>query len=620
MNPVSQSDLQRNIQLAQEARMDIDWTDNLAASFDEGLRSSVTGSISRFVQNVFDTSEKLDPNAANERYGLAGTEYAFKPDQEVTREQAEAVADDYARVKYNDFINAVASEDAPVTTAVTGFFAGMAGSMLDPVSIVTGMGVSAGLGKLGAAAVNSARLMAIGNKLSPAAANAFTAAYSSTVTRNVGAVMLREGAENFVAAIADETVNFMDLGSERLSRKVTMEESVLNIIAGTVLGTGISTAASKEGRQAVGRFFTRKYGDAASNIVKVDAATSKAMADAGLAPTDAPVKIMEQETFGPKPWHEEVYTPSDDPKVAYIPVKEDGSPVATGGGRGTTLTDNINHAQNLGSSVIEADLSGTKIIRDQDFAVDGVPTKLGQEIVEAAKMDLNTRFSPEKMRDLLGEDGNPLTSAELRALFDVSFKGSTIADVADGYSSIARKLGIEDRFEELMDGIAKKNGMDGHIYTQRGADGKKLAQSINLTEEGAKKITKKGQRPVKKPDQSAASKHTEDLKARMAAGAEDIKKQLGEKPNNAPKPAKRRSKNNAMKDAVEANPERAERIRNTLAEVERRSVEDPTSVTETELKQAMLAKKLLESDDVDAVLAPEIEKYSAFLNCTLGDV
>jgi hypothetical protein len=354
---------------------DIDFTivDGMQAAVEMVERNLPIASMHRGVVDFFDTSEAIGADEANIKFGLTGEAAFTSEDTDITIDKARARAEDLALTQRTEFITGIVNSKRPVMGRISQFVASLAVGFVDPVILGTNLGVSYLLGKGVGSIVANRNLLNRITKANPTAGKMLTLAYTEAAERQIGVYLAREGAENLIGSLAEETVNFVGIGEERLARKVTTGESMINIAAGTILGTGLGTVLSSGGRKSFYRSVKRKYGDSAEDIVKHTEEVIQMEAEMNIPASKIQEEIHDQQTFDPKPHHLVI----DDPIVgeqlelqpAFIPKDKDGAIVSVSdrGKGGVSMTMSGHHAQNKGESFVQYDNSNQRFITKDSF-------------------------------------------------------------------------------------------------------------------------------------------------------------------------------------------------------------------------------------------------------------
>lgn len=611
--------------------------EGMTAAGDEALRASVGSSLGRWVKGMLDTSSQIDPHEANQMYGLEGTDAAFKDGQSITHEQAKAVAEDQNRIKLNEFIMDTVNRDAPVMGRVSQFAAGIVGSLMDPTTMAINIGGAALIGKGVGAVVSSARAMSAASKLSPSLASGLRAAYSTTLNKSIMTTLAREGAENFAGSIIEESVNVIGLGSERLARKVTLEESAINVVAGTVLGSMVSMGATKEGRAAISKAWGRRYGDRAAEVLKADIELSTLECTAGIKPTGFAAKQADNEIFNAKPWHLEEYkfTPGDGkaPGKMFLAIKEDGTPhLPNTATKGTVLTDNINHAMNSGTKIIEVDTSKTKLLSKSDILnTDSTPTITGVKLYKHMRISVMEGVSKEELSKAINAIKFPDSTVDTPRIANKNlereianlFDGKTVDEAVEIYSKIRQFTDTKNNVDEVVDAFTKANGYDGHTFVGTKSDGSGAYNGVSVRQDAAEKLVKTAERETPKPTPKQKAKHDAKISQEMLDYEAKIRQQaadsgyviLDEAPTS---PEYKPAPNNPMKEAFTITTERKNAAEALLSDLERQIAESPESASPKKIKEAKLLRQMLEAEDMGPVISKEADAVTKYTNCMLG--
>ena len=359
---------------------DIDYNivDGMSAAIDDMARTIPMSSMVRGVQNLFDTSEPIDYEEANLKFGLTG-EAAFTPeDEDITIDKARARAEDLSRIRRNDFIRFIVNSKRPALGNITQFVASMAVGFADPFLVGGNVAASYAVAKGVGALVSRASVLNRITEVSPTAGKFLQSAYAQNINTSASTYLMREGAENLLGSIAEESVNFIGIGEDRLARKVTFGESLQNIILGTGMGTAMGTVLTNGGRESLLRSFKRKYGSSAEELVKNMNEVKQMEFEMDMPESKITEIVHDEDTFGAKPHHEEVApnpVVEEQPELApsYISKDEDGAvvpyserdnPEQPGS---VTMTKSPHHAQNLGETYVQYDTSDLNMVSPQNF-------------------------------------------------------------------------------------------------------------------------------------------------------------------------------------------------------------------------------------------------------------
>jgi hypothetical protein len=504
------------------ATPDYDLWDAAGLAVEDTFRRSPIAAVGRQIQAWTDNSVKLDAMDANERFGLTGTEAAFRPDDtDITEERAKTVAADYHRLRKHDYITDLVNEESPILGRMTQFAASMGASLLDPSLMAANIGGSMLIGKGIAALAKAAPAINGIARVSPTAARGIMRMYDHGVRKSISEVMVREGLENFAGSIIEETVNFTGVGEEQLARKVSAQESLMNIVASTTLGGGLGTLISKDGRKALARKFGRDYGDDAAEVLKSSNLVTEMELNLGLPRSQWEFKMLDHETFTPRPWHDQKYQyrplAEHTNQKMYIPVDEDGAVhTISHRGAGTVLTDNITQAYNKGTKVIEVDTGNLRILDDSQVVdVKGRTTKVGKQVIKGLVDDLaNNTDLVEASRALAvlkgmdPETAPRLNRNQLKSELTSMMDGKGIDDIIKVLDDVGtRSRSAYDHTKKLNE-IIEQLGFNGYHYVGKNSAGQPAYNGIYVHEKFARKITKSTE--IESPNASKANFHQKE--------------------------------------------------------------------------------------------------------------
>lgn len=627
-------------QISPSVTPDLDFIDGMKSSADEALRAAPTASIFRGIQNVFDTSEKMDPLRANEQFGLMD-EYAFKEGDEVTIDRAKAVSDDMHRIKLNDFITNTVNEESPILGRVTQFASSISAGFVDPVLMASNIAGGAIVGSIASRIATSSRGIGAISRMSPNLGKVANRMYAEGVQKTFTDVLVREGAENFVSSVLEESVNFAGIGEERLARNVTAQESLVNIAAGTFLGGALGTVISSDGRKAITRSFGRKYGDKAGEFLTTHTQMSTIEAQMGIEKGTLENQISNLETFQPKPWQPEpyVFTPKMNDTMSgqklYIPINEDGSVHSISHrGSGTVLTDNHTQAYNSGAKVMEIDASQTNLMRDLDIiSPDGAPTPLGKKMFSDISDDIIRFTDAERLSkgiyllknpDLDLDEAPLLVGTQLKKELQDLFQGKGIEDSLEVLDRLTTMTNSKLNPYRKLDYILEENGFDGYQFVGKNFSEEPSYNGVYVREMSAKKLAKKQDldSPIPTPEAKAAfNKQYEGL---MKDYHDSMSKQMNQSLLNQPAP----ELPTRSADAPPAPNERVSAVVNTddkklalddlLRQYEEKLATQGEKVDVVTKQQLETLKKLTGPEDTQKLIDADTDKIAKFLACELG--
>lgn len=507
-----------------ESRFDA-W-DAAAVGFQESWRAGPTASIIRGVQSVFDTSKKLDPIQANKEYGLEGTPYEFGEDEEVTVDRAKAVAKDMNDLALNELITQSAVENSGMARAAQ-FAGSIAAGLVDPALLAANIGGAQLIGAGMKWATANKMIFGGVNKVSPALGGMLESAYKEGVRKSLSTVIAREGAENFLGGAIEETIGAATDGfggSDRLARKIELEERLFNVGIGTFLGTGLGVTISKDGRRAFGRLMGKRYGDDAEAYLLNEGFITMQEAAAGVEKSSLTAKIHDRDSFAPREWHNEKYQFTPDattrPDKVYISVKEDGDVFRyQHRGEGVVYTDNINHAYNKGSKVIEVETKDLNIIDDYHMVHQGKSTAPGGKIADALVQDLVANTDTDKLVKALAILDDPDINLERAPALNAAqvlrdkLEGKTLDEMIDILDEVGvRTLSAYDphrALEEIVDSL----GFHGYQFIGKNAQGQGAYRGLYVTKKTGELHAKGKELETPKPSETHLHKwkREEDL-------------------------------------------------------------------------------------------------------------
>lgn len=524
---LSPEELQRNIAVSRAERLNVGIGDAIVASAQDAWRSGLSATISRGLDSAFDTTAKISPAEANEKYGLAGTTAEIAPDEELTIADAEARSKDYQDIKLRDLITETVNEDAPIMGKVTQFIAGMGASMFDPAMMAANIAGTGIISKAGQTIANSGRALNAISKVSTGAAKGIVSAYAESSTRSMMAVVAREGLENFAGSVIEEGVaSVVDIGQERLARKITVGERLQNVVAGTIFGAGLGVPMSKDGRAAIARSWGRMFGDDAGPLMKTMHDVKVAEERMGLEASGFEAKMYDLETFGNRPEYGEpdVEFEPHTPQKLFIPVSKEGQYHSVSNrGSGLTMTGSKVHAFNKGDVVIEVDPSTLNLVtRESLYDTKGRPTKTFSQVMDGLVEDFITVADSAKVGKILALlddadadiDGIQLNRNQARKLIKEKMQGRDIDEMVDLIDSISSRHGLDYDPSVKLEGLMEELGFDGYVFTGKNAQGNGAYNGVYVREKVAanpKKMNKvdRRNRPIEGEGDKILRKHRE---------------------------------------------------------------------------------------------------------------
>lgn len=603
------------------------------------LRTLPTATIGRGVQNLFDSSEKIGWEEANYKFNLQG-EAAFKPEDEVTMDKAVARSEDQARIARHDYIQNLYAQENP-TLGVTANIAGsLAAGFMDPTLLALNVGTSVamtrGISALVSTKVGTNAVNAIGT-FEPAMGKAIIQMYDLKAQQTLRSVIMREGAENFLASVGEESLNFVGVGEDRLARKVTAQESLRNIVIGTTIGTGLGVSLDRAGRAGMMSRWNRMFGDKAGEIADVQSKIVDLESDAGVTPDLSHVnKRIDEEIFDAKPWHGETEAHVPDvveaPKESafYIPKEGDTFVSVSNRGNMVSLTNSGSHAKNLGKEVDKVALPDDAEILTPALFNENAVFKRG--LAEDLAEDLTRMIDPiqkdalvRRMYDDTISMDDMIEGIDDTELFEELVRDLEASDTVDemfekieAYSTAAE---IETFHYDVLENNLKAHGYDGYSFAGKGATGETKYTGVSLTSEGSAKLKKIETAKVEEP----SFKDKETIALRRAAEDEAYAEAL----------QKRAAKTITDEQLEEILPEEIEldegetledayatnkRVReNVDSRYEDLTALDPKSLSTDEELELKMLEELRQGKKIEEVIDEDVKKVQAFEDC-LNDV
>lgn len=499
----------------QNVSFDYGIIDGMGAAAADTIRTLPISSVAREVSSWLDDSETIDPFVANEQFGLEG-EAAFKDGEEVTKDMAAARAQDQADIAANEFIMSSVNEDSPVLGRLTQFGASMAAGFTDPLLFAAGAGahvaIARGIGAIGASAVGRA----VTSKLlesSPRLGNMLVRSYSDKIANTTAGYLFKEGSENLLASVAEETINFAGVGEERLARKVTAQESLMNIALGTALGTGFGMLLDKGARQSMLSSYNRLMGDDAGNIILTDAQVKDFEMKLGIESDNTHLRIMDEDTYDAKPWHETM--DDTEGERLYISVSEDKELHSySNRGEGIVTTNNIHHAQNKGASVREVDADSLNLLPDTEIAGrgDGRTPRVKAQIMNNLVQDFLENTTDAQLTKVAAHlidptvDSSIVKVSRVRTQLKKDIKAmlaeaTTLDEMFDTLEKLGYAGGIEHNSHRVVDTILANNGYDGYTFNVNRFTGEGTAyKGTYIRKESLENVGFKNEFDSPKPD------------------------------------------------------------------------------------------------------------------------
>jgi len=211
--------------------------DAFTASLEESFESGPMKSLYRFAGAAV-SNKNMTGAEANEKYNLADTDIAYDDNAPVSEFEAKIAADRYFQRRINEARIANASEE-PMGT-IASFAGSLTGGFVDPVNIATGVGIGA--------AVKSASMV---SSLSGAFKNAIKNPWIESTVRN--------GIENLAGSLAVDLVA-VPLGETVTRENTSNYQRMMNVIGGTVMGTGLGVGMEAKGIMRTARALVREKG------------------------------------------------------------------------------------------------------------------------------------------------------------------------------------------------------------------------------------------------------------------------------------------------------------------------------------------------------------------------
>ena len=635
----------------QETDLGYGIVDGMGSAAAETVRSLPMSAIARGLNQWADSSESIDSFSANEEFGLEGTA-AFQEGEEVTKEMAAARAQDQSFLAMNQLITSEVNQDSPIMGRVSQFTASMAAGFTDP--LLLGMGV---MGHV-AATSGLARVMttatgrAVQNKLlqaTPRLGNLLHRSYAEAGSKKMVDYLVRETGENFIASLAEESVNFVGVGEDRLARKVTAQESLFNIVVGTAMGTGFGMLLDRNARKATMSSFNRKYGDDAATVIKTDAEVKDMESKMGIGQDNLHNKIMDEESYDPKPHYTEASLPNDD--IMYISIDEDGSHHSySNRGKGLVGTDNINHAQNKGAKVREIKIADMNVLDEATFAnskrvqAKSVNT-LADALVDNAD-DTQLSMIKSHLEDPTADPSMVSTKRvrtqakkDIKKLLSEANSLDEMLDTLD-YLNVTGKVGIEPH--DFLDSMLKDMGYDGYSYSASRNVGGKAYKGTYIKDESQGKIITNREFETPKPDEvHTADKRLNDqqrlqtyaasLKDRVAKvakaeqeiatsnkieGSEEVKTPLDVSEGEAIT-VDSGSVTSTASGIYGTNSKQKAAVDEMVLELQNRKKAGET-LDKEDLADLEMLERIQKKEDLNSVADEHMEKIQSFADCMLG--
>lgn len=622
---------------------DYGFADAFEQSLYSAVRSLPTQSLFRGLKGALDSSEAIDPFEANSKFNLQG-EAAFQEGEEVTIEMAKDRAQDQSFLIREAHVQGMYAQKSPTLSVIANLTGGLAAGFFDPTILAINAGASALMTKGINSAITTTRVgRSATNALGAYNPNAGRAVIQMFATKNsasLNQVLLREGAENFLASVAEETVNFAGIGEDRLARKITAQESLQNILLGTTIGTGFGTVLDKAGRRGMVNRFNRLFGDNAPDTVYNQNLIMALEAKAGIPHQDFRLVQADEDTFAPKTWHKYSddgidYVDRPQQGKFYIPMDGDQMHSVSNRGDAVVATSNVSHAQNLGKKVKELDVNELRILRPADFVgVDGRQNKVKGRIINSVIEDFTDSTTKEQLLNvyskLIGDQiqiaPKKLRKNVLKLLRQELMDKNTLEDIFEMMESVATRGGVDYNIHGVVKKVLGENGFDGYTFRGRNHKGMRAYTGIALTPEGAGKAKVRQEFDVAEPDFVAREQYDLARQQAMQEYGEKLQKIAGrvtepdepitvkETPERTPIEKIHEPKNSTA-ELYQYSPETKAAIDSHLEELELKKAE--TDLTPEELETYDLLQMAKNNQDfgelVDKKLLKVVEDFEACL-------
>jgi hypothetical protein len=351
------ADLEERQEEVKDFRADLDLFDSLSAGFSEGFAFNPTTQLKNNLAKS--TSVPTMKGAeANELYGLTGTNVAFDEEEDVSEVVAKIRSDRYFEKQYNEGVIAQVRETEGLLSDFTALGGTLAASIVDPIGLGLGVGTSMAVrgmgayaaGKVMADVASKKTLMEYVARLAPTTDAAFTTSLGIEI------------AENFAVSAAID-MGISPLGEETTGEFIPTEQRVYNVLAGTIIGSGLGTVARRmelaKARRGANSYL-KFHGDRAIQVIEKQ--NIKNMADVANGKKLNPNyhnEVMDMENFltrpGQAPYTFTPITQSDILEKRFWAAKRtdvEGFDTVRGSGDGTFIvSDNFNNVSNRVSSI-----------------------------------------------------------------------------------------------------------------------------------------------------------------------------------------------------------------------------------------------------------------------------
>jgi len=649
MAKVNEREQQINQLRTERGQYDYDLWDGMGAAVDSTLRALPTSSIIRGVANMFDNSKELTFDEANEKFGLSGEAAYEEGDTGITVSQAKARSEDDARNYRNDMITSIVNEDSPVAGRTTQFVASLAAGFADPTLLAMNLGASvglaAGVGKL--AASETAMNAVIG--INQTAGRMLMTAYAENASIGLGTYIAREGAENLVGSVLEETINFIGVGEDRLARKVTLSESLNNIVLGTVLGTGIG-GLTKGGRDAIAHTWAKGFGDSTASIMDVKNKTSAMEMAIGIEKTSFAEQMLDVDMFEGKEWHTDKFVPYVDARESieasdmFLSLDADNVVHSySNRGDGIVLTTSSAHAQNAGKSVRRVDGNQLKIFKPSDLiGTDGRTKRVRARVVNKVSDDFINNATDEQITKTLALLDDPDVdmdnvttgrnkTAARKKLKQELHKLGDMEDIVDFINEVNVKTGHDYNVHKSLDTVLAENGFDGYTFKGKNNMGQDAYDGVYVSKKASHKLQTKEEFDVPEPspaqkmrmqikEETMLRDYSTNLDAAYAKqAAERDAMMLGEQETPATDidPEYVAPKNDQA-SALLGTADKAEYMKNTMDELEAK-LENGKNLTPSEETRLQALKHAFEDGDMNALMVKERAAFDEFVACVNGE-
>jgi hypothetical protein len=538
MGRISVFEEQRRIQASRGMSSDdVEFGDSFNIAVQETLRTLPTQTLMRGARNLFDSSESISAAEANSKFNLQG-DAAFADDEEVTMDVAAERAEDQARLARNSYIQGLYAQENPTLSTVANITGSLAAGFMDPALLALNVGASVamtrGIAAMANTRVGANAVNAVGN-FSPKMGKAVIQMYDLKAQQSLTSVIMREGAENFLASTVEESLNFAGVGENRLARDVSAQESLRNILIGSTIGTGLGVGIDRAARAGMFSRFNRMFGDKAGEVADVQSKIVQLETDMGVTPDMSHIsKQVDEEMFDAKPWHDDTEAVIPDvtetPKEAEFYIPKDGDTFKSVSNRGNTtvLTNNASQAKNLGKQVDKVKLNEDANILTPEMLNEDITTK--RSIAEDMAEDLMNGIDSFRAQTLAAKiydlEDMDIENMDLSDLFqdladDISSK-ETLDDMIEFVEELSSAAEIETFHDDIIEKVLEASGYDGYTFKGKGMAGDNKYTGLALTESGRSKVSKTEEIEVREPTFQEKQQHN----LRKAKQAEDYANNL----------------------------------------------------------------------------------------------